>query len=359
MSNALPTYSPVALIAERLPLIFPNGTPNRNNCIGSAAANTVFTAIYIGAVEGYGQDLGPVHVYRMTEEQSILSTDDDREEYFRKIRARKGGIVGTSRWYADNTREQIRDDALIGGLVSIGAVVRRTGMATTSSVGRYILKADFAALFNPALVGDALEAAIIKFREDNLSKGALARVSIILAGAKADKSKVTVLFPNGDNRQLAPGPSSIISKAVVEVFAPAFLEDPVVIWLSESGNKVVVQDDKIATQLGIVIDPSKTLPDLILADLGPVHPMLVFVEVVASDGPVNEARQAAFFEITDAAGFDRSNVAFVTAYLDRQSAGFKKTIPHLAWNSFAWFSSEPDRIAHMRDGGGRFLHALQ
>jgi hypothetical protein len=354
----LPTYAPVSLIAERLPLIFPDGTPNRSNCIGGAAANTVFASIYIGAVEGFGQELGPVFVYRMTEEQSRLSSDDERNEYYSKIRAKKGGIVGTTRWYADNTREQIRDDALIGGLVSIGAVVRRSGMATTSSVGRYVLKADFAALFDPALTGDDLDQAIVKFRDDNLSKGALSRVAIMLSGAKADRTKITITFPNGDNRQLAPGPSSIISRAVVEVFAPKFLEDPVVLWLSESGNKVVLQDKKIASQLGIVIDPKTTLPDLILADMGPQDPMLVFVEVVATDGPVNDARQAAFYQITDAAGFARKHVAMVTAYSDRQSPGFKKTIPHLAWGSFAWFSSEPDNVILMREGRGQFLHQL-
>lgn len=352
----LPPYSPVAIVAQRLPEIFPEGIPNRNNCIRGAAISAVFTAIYIGAVEGLDQDLGPVHVYRMTEQQSQLPGDDDRRGYYQRIRSRKA--IHGKRWYADNSREQIRDETLRDGLVNIGAVVRRGDISTTSSLPRYVLKKDFAALFDPALTGEALEAAITKFRDDHLSKSALARVSIMLSGAKGGKSKVLVSFPSGETRHLESGPSSVISKAVVEVFAPTFLEDPVVLWLSESGNKVVLRDDKIAAQLGIIIDPKKTLPDLILADLGPKDPMLIFVEVVASDGPVNEARQNAFFELTDNAGFDRKNVAFVTAYLDRQSPGFKKTIPHLAWNSFAWFSSEPKNIALMREGEGRFLHDL-
>ena len=59
----------------------------------------------------------------------------------------------------------------------------------------------------------------------------------------------------------------MISKAVVEVFAPTFLAKPAVLWLSESGNKVVVRDDKIAALLGLKIQPDKYLPDLILVDL--------------------------------------------------------------------------------------------
>jgi len=43
-------------------------------------------------------------------------------------------------------------------------------------------------------------------------------------------------------------------------------------------------------------------------------------------------------------------VAFVTAYLDRGKQAFKKTVPQLAWNSFAWFASEPDHIVVLREG---------
>lgn len=42
--------------------------------------------------------------------------------------------------------------------------------------------------------------------------------------------------------------------------------------------------------------------------------------------------------------------AFLSAYLDRSKAAFKTTIPELAWGSFAWFASEPDRIVQMHDG---------
>ena len=46
------------------------------------------------------------------------------------------------------------------------------------------------------------------------------------------------------------GPSSIITKAVVEVFALRFLHDPAVLWISESGNKVIQRDDQLAQSIG-------------------------------------------------------------------------------------------------------------
>lgn len=346
----MPPYVTRELVAERLPLIFPEGTPNRTYCVRELAASAVFTALYISAVEGSGIYLGPVHVYRMTSAQAARSDQADREIYAASVLKKNAQIPGT-RWYADNTREPIRDETLRDGLVAIGAVLRREDLPTTSGLPRYALKGDFAALFDPILQGDALETAIGAFQTRHLSKSALARVSIMLAGAAGGGAGLLVTFPNGETRQLAPGPSSIISQAVIEIFAKRYLEKPAVLWLSESGNKIVVRDDRIANAIGLKIEADKNLPDLILADLGPAEPLIVFVEVVATDGAITPRRQEAIFAITDAAGFKRSQIAFLTAYQDRESAGFKKTVAQLAWDSFAWFVSEPSSIIIMRDGG--------
>jgi hypothetical protein len=346
----LPPFASRELIAERLPLIFPQGTPNRTYCTRELAASTVFSALYIGAVEGSGQYLGPVHVYRMTEEQAHKSTDADRRAYAVAVLKRNETIAG-ARWYADNTREPIRDETLRDGLVAIGSVIRRDDLPTTSGLPRYALKSEFAALFDPLLQGEALEQAIAEFQSKHLSKSALARVTIMRAGAVAGGTGVLVTFPNGETRQLAPGPSSFIAQAVIEVFAKRFFEHPAVLWLSESGNKIVVRDERIAKAIGLQIEADKNLPDLILVDLGPSDPLLVFVEVVATDGAITPRRQEAIYAMTDKAGFDRAHVAFLTAYQDRESSGFKKTVAQLAWDTFAWFVSEPDQIMILRSGG--------
>lgn len=346
----LPPYIKRDLIAERLPIIFPEGTENRTYCTRELAASTIFSALYIGAVEGSGIYLGPVHVYRMTIEQSEKPHDDDRQAYNQNVLNKKKTISGV-RWYADNTREPIRDETLRDGLVAIGAVIRREDLPTTSGAPKYALKADFAKLFNPALKDISLRTAIEEFQKKHLSKSALARVKIIQSGAVGKNTSVLVTFPSGETRPLAPGPSSIISRAVVEIFAFKFLKQPVVLWLSESGNKVVMRDDELANKIGLRIDAATNLPDLILCDLGADEPLIIFVEVVATDGAITARRQNAFYALTDAARFKRSQIAFVTAYQDRESAGYKKTVHQLAWNSFAWFVSEPNRIIIMRNGG--------
>lgn len=72
--------------------------------------------------------------------------------------------------------------------------------------------------------------------------------------------------------------------------------------------------------------------------------------MVATDGAITDRRRDAIHAVTDAAGFDRQQIAFLTADQDRQSAGFKKTVAQLAWGTLAWFVSEPDQLLVLHDG---------
>jgi hypothetical protein len=272
------------------------------------------------------------------------------------LKSNKGEIPG--RWYAVNTRESIRDDTIRGGFIANGVVMEREGLATTSPAPRYALRKSFAALFDPKLSGKALDKAVAAWQGENLTAGALARITMVRKGAVAGGKHVLVKFPSGETRRMAPGPSSVISKAVVELFAPRFLKIPGVIFLSESRNKVVSRDDDLAKSIGLEIKAEKHLPDIVLADLGPKHPLLVFVEVVATDGPVTKERKQALTKLAEAAGFPSMHLAFATAYLDRSDPAFKKTVDTLAWDSFAWFASEPDNLVRLCEGQPESVKAL-
>ena len=345
----LPPLPPVPEIHGRLQNIYPEGTANRNYLTREIAAKTVFVMLYIGAVELSGRWLRPDQVTRMTDTQAAWLTNEDRETWL-DTSMRPGGDAIQGRWYAANTREPIRDETLRDGLVRTGAVTERSGLPTTSPLPRYALADDFVALFDPGLAGEALRAAIADWQTAHLSAGALARVEILRRGAVAREGHVLVTFPNGETREMEPGPSSVISKAVVEEFAPRFLTQPGVIWLSESRNQIVARDDELAQAISLKIEPDRNLPDAILVDLGPVEPLLAFVEVVASAGPVSDARQSALLAIATEAGFRDNQVAFVTAYADRNDAAFKRTVSELAWRSFAWFMSEPEHIIVLHRG---------
>jgi hypothetical protein len=332
-----------AEIQKRLQVIFPEGTVNRGYCVRELAASTVFAALYVGAIEGSSIFFGPKFVYVMTEEQAARTDKATRLEYANNVRKANFEVHG-KRWYRDNTREAIRDETLREGFVMLGAVVEKTDVPTTSSLPRYALAKGFADLFDPKLADPALGAAIAAWQVKTLNKGALARISLVKKGATAGADNVLVTFPNGQTRSMKPGPSSEITKAVIEVFAKRFLANPAVVFVSESGNKVVQRDDELAKSVGLQIKADKNLPDTILVDLGPEHPLLVFVEVVATDGPINARRKEALEILVTEAGFPLKHVAFVTAYLDRSGAPFKKTVDSLAWGSYAWFMTEPDGL---------------
>ena len=341
--NLLPPLPDLPELRSRLQAIFPEGSPRRNYCVREMAARTVFVMLYVGAVEGTGRWIGPKHVVRMGDGQAADGSDAARSAYVLEVE-RPGSVPPPDRWYQDNTREPIRDETLRDGLVRAGAVVIRPGLATTSSRPRYALQPAFAGLFDPTLQGDVLTTAIAAWQDHHLSAGSLARVRLRERSSAAAGSKVLVTLPNGETRQMEAGPSSIITKAVVEVFAKRFLGDAAVLWISESGNKVVQRDDVLALELGLRIKSDRVLPDMILVDLAPARPLIVFVEVVATDGPITASRRDALLELLIAGRFRPEQAAFVTAFEDRDTATFRKAVSELAWGSFAWCLSEPDHV---------------
>jgi hypothetical protein len=282
----------------------------------------------------------------MTDDQALACDDAERLAWRNASLSAQGDIPG--RWYAVNTRESIRDDTLRMGLIANGAVIERQGLATTSPAPRYALQSGFVALLSPDAHGVALDTAIKAWQDTHLNPAALARIMLLRRGA-AGGEPVLVKFPNGETRRLAPGPSAILSKAVIEEFAPRFLRQPALLWLSESATKVVERDDALARSIGIVIQPEKILPDIILVDLGQPQPRLVFVEVVASDGPVTASRKAALIDIAASAKFTAGRVSFITAFADRSDGAFKKSVDALAWGSYAWFMSEPEQLLEFID----------
>jgi hypothetical protein len=356
----LPPYIDRATIHERLQIIFPDGVPQRTYCVREAAASTIFTMLYIGAVEGGHEWVAPKQIVRMTDAQAALKKETDRASYAAKS-LRPGFQPRGKNWYSENSREQIRDETLRQGLISNNAVIERQGLATTSAKPRYALSADFAALFEPSLSAAELERASQTWREKHLSATALARTVLLRRGAATTGEGIMVTFPNGETRRMAPGPSSIISKAVLEEFAKRFLHAPAVLWVSESGAKVVSRDDELAAKIKLKISADRNLPDIILADLGDAKGrdvLLIFIEVVATDGPVTKQRRDALLKIATGAGFPADRVAFVTAFLDRSQPGFKKTVAELAWGSFVWFAAEPQNLMVLHQGEEKKVKGL-
>jgi hypothetical protein len=158
------------------------------------------------------------------------------------------------------------------------------------------------------------------------------------------QDRVTITLPNQKQWRIGPGRSSLISKAVIEEFGPRFLIEPMVVLLSESRRKTVGNSAVLAKEAGLKIPPDWLLPDVILAELRTVDPFLVFVDVVADEGPISESRRLALSRLTTDAGFPPQQIAFVTALMDRGGGDFRRVCSEIAWGTFVWISTEPDNI---------------
>ena len=332
----LPPLLSLPEIQARLHVIFPSGLEHRGILTREMAAKTIWVFLYGGMIENQGRLLRPSHIYFYTRDQAELVSDDERLAWVKNSK-RPGFRPAGDRWYADTTREPIRDETIRLGLVDIGAVGKIPGLATTSSAPIYYLKADFAWLFEPSLSGEVLSTAIDAWQKKHLSSTARARMVLLAAGKLRKADEVLVTSPDGTVSKLSPGPSSLISKAVVEQFSIYFFPNPGLLWLSESGNKIRHQDDEIAKALGLDIDQSKILPDIILVNIGENgnEMRLIFIEVVASDGPMNQARKDALLEYVRKSEFPVDQCIFGTAFEDRADGAFKKALPTLAWGTFA------------------------
>jgi len=340
----------LALIVARLPLIFPETLEDRTYCVREMAAKTVFTMFYLDAVEGTGRLMRPSQVTVMSDAQAAKRGDADRLAFAHATLTRKKSeryMPAVDHWYKANTREPIRDETLGDGLIKYNAVTA-IAVATTSDKPRYSMTKAFAELF---LVPDtAFAAAADAWRQQHLSEDALRRIALLRQGVLLYDKAVVVNFPGGAGQfQLSPGESSILTKAFVEQFAPRYLIQPVVLFISESGNKAAgFLSDRTKT-FGIVIDVKTLLPDVMLVDLGCTPMRLVFAEIVNTDGPIRETRKREFLALAAKAGIRAQDCSFVTVFSHRDSSPFKKAVNALAWGAYAWFMTEPNKLIDLSE----------
>jgi len=339
---ALPALISISEVQKRLERLFPPSFPDRGILVGELAARVVFVALYGGMTEGFDRYMRPSHVYFFTAKQSRLMSDASRSEWLANA-TRPGIRPAGKRWYADTSKETIRDDLMRNRLVPMGIMGKLPGFPTNSSKPIYSLSASFAALFSPLLKVKALDDAIERWRKQHLAQAVLQRMALRAQGINAKKGDVFVDLPDGTRIRLAAGPSALITQGLIEAFAPRHLDSPAVLWLSASDKKSYPQFIALAATVGLHIDVKSELPDLILADTASAG-RYYFCEVVATDGAVTEERKKAMLALVRTSHIPIENVQFVTAFEDRDAPAFRKNFSQLAVDSWVWFRTEPNLL---------------
>ena len=351
--STLPPLLGLGAIQERLGRIFPNTFADRGLLVGTMAARVVFLFLYGGFIESTARFLRPSHVYLFTHEQARRTKDEQRHEWL--LHSLKMGFRHAGRrWYADNSRESIRDDLMRNRLLPLGVIGKRSDVAVpvNSSKPIYFMHESFAALFTPRLTGLDLKRSIAAWRDKHLDAATLQRMALRAQGALRSHADVLIDMPDGTRMRITAGPSAHIAKALIERYAPAALRKPAVLWLSAGDRKSYPQFVALAATVGLEFDLSAELPDLILADLA--DPLLIVVcEVVATDGAITEARKAALLRGVASSNIPPGAVRFLTAFEDREAAAFRRNFSRLAVDSEVWFCTEPNlivRLASLHDG---------
>lgn len=339
---------------RRLLAVFPRAAFDTSMSSPIAAAG-VSAMIYAGAVLP-SDDSVTVDFHWMSPTMCLWMSDDalahhaegDREDWYRAAMRGKRRVAQQladwgethNHWYENNSREPLRDESF-RQLRQRGAVRFRPGLPQNYSGPRWALDESFATLFDPNLVGDALDNAIDAWREAHLGPLELVKINVQTKLDSAVGAVLVALPPDNTVRQLEPGVASEILRGVIEQWALSRLKSPIVVSISEPGNKLYAADGAMLAAAGISINVSTLLPDALIVDIGDTPPTFWIVEAVASDGEIDEARKADLLQWAADQKIATSACRFLSAFTSRGSAPARRRLKDLAAGSFAWFLDEP------------------
>lgn len=343
----------IAQVRQRLEELFPEGVAGRAFLTRELAAKTIATFLFLDAVgdpESPGVRLLRPSMVAWMDDASLGNADD--EDFVRgwHAAASRGQArlqnflhqrdIDWARWYADNSRESIRDEVIRPLQEAYGAVLRRSGISTTGSTPALTLADEFAAIFAPDASDAEVQRRIVAWRETNLGAAAQARLAALRRLTAEDA--VIVKLPGRGTRQLPGGLASQITQRVIDELAPQLLHQPYVLAICHSRDPVAAEDAGELDRVGLGLDASLALPDVLLMDVD--DGTVWFVEVVATAGEISERRRTELLDWAQARGIASGKCGFVTAYRSRSDAAFRRTAGDLAWGTYAWFADEPHGI---------------
>lgn len=158
--------------------------------------------------------------------------------------------------------------------------------------------------------------------------------------------KVPVLLPKGGQIELSPGAHSELIKDIVEVFAPYFAPESILVYAGDTGDKWRYFDEKLLASLGVAMDSHGKMPDVVL--YYKKKDWLLLVESVTSHGPVDAKRHAELAKLFSSA---KPGIVYVTAFPNR--ATMARYLGEIAWETEVWVADAPTHLIHFN--GERFL----
>lgn len=241
--------------------------------------------------------------------------------------------------YKPNTRETLRKDAL-HTLLNFGVVEvnkDEPSRATNSPKYCYSLTDEFLQL-------------IITYNKKNWKstlKNYLRNRDSLADKYLKQREESRIKFSiNETSLSFSPGDHNVLQKEILNKFIPIFAQGAEVLYVGDTENKSLYKKELKLKKLGIDMENSPKLPDIIL--YLEKKNWIFFIEAVTSVGPINDKR---IIELGEISKESSSGIVYVTAFLNILT--FKKFASEIAWETEVWIAENPEHMLHYN--GDRFL----
>jgi hypothetical protein len=161
-----------------------------------------------------------------------------------------------------------------------------------------------------------------------------------------DLQRIPITIAAGKTIQISPGEHSLLIKAIIEEFAPRFVQGGTLIYAGDTGEKMGYFDRDLLHRLGVDVDSHGKMPDVVI--YYPEKHWLLLVESVTSHGPVDGKRHDELMKLFH--GSD-PGLVYVTAFPSRSVMA--RYLSEIAWETEVWVADAPSHLIHFN--GVRFL----
>ena len=241
--------------------------------------------------------------------------------------------------YAENSRETVRKQAIHH--FRNAAIIEDNGVATNSPNYRYRLTTE-ALILIQQFENENWELIL-----DNFLKKHLTLIDIYSSKKVMQQIPVNI---NNLNLSLSIGEHNQLQKAIIESFLHRFAPYSVCLYIGDTTNKNLINEQLILQKLGFNISIHNKMPDVVL--YSEKNNWIYFIEAVTSVGPMSPKR---ILEIEEMTKNVTAGKIFVTAFLDLKTC--QKFIPQIAWETEIWIAENPDHMIHLN--GDKFLGPRQ
>ncbi len=224
--------------------------------------------------------------------------------------------------------------------VEAGLVVKSAGndnAATNDGTRSYALSAEAAALlhtFGTATWNQSLKSFIE-------ARGNLAEQLKKLR----HEMRIPILI-GSSQLYFGPGEHNELQKAIIESFLPLFGHGAKVLYVGDTEDKLLYQDEAGLSEVGFFELSHDKLPDVVA--YSKEKNWLFLVEAVHSANPISEMRKRVLEQLTATCVAD---IVYVSAFLDR--AAFRKFSREIAWETEVWIAQAPHHLIHFN--GDKFF----